>query len=86
MLKRPETLEDWVNYLAKEEFPVLSETMSRLGNIDDFVTDFSSEMSSIILQDPNMTARVLKMANSAYYNISRTKIIHSNPIFSPVFC
>ena len=74
MLKRPETLEDWVNYLAKEEFPVLSETMSRLGNLDDFVNDFSSEMSSIILQDPNMTARVLKMANSAYYNVSRTKI------------
>ena len=74
MLKRPETLEDWVNYLAKEEFPVLSETMSRLGSLDDFVNDFPSEMSSIILQDPNMTARVLKMANSAYYNVSRTKI------------
>ncbi len=74
MVKRPETLEEWVNYLAKEEFPVLSETMSRLGNLDDFVTDFASEMSSIILQDPNMTARVLKMANSAYYNVARTKI------------
>ena len=74
MLKRPETLDDWVDYLASEEFPVLSETMSRLGNLDDFVTDFPSEMSSIILQDPNMTARVLKMANSAYYNLSGTRI------------
>ena len=48
--------------------------MSRLGNLDDFVTDFPSEMSSIILQDPNMTARVLKMANSAYYNLSGKRI------------
>jgi len=74
MLPKLETLNDWVNYLANEEFPVLSETMSRLGSLDDFVTDFPSEMSSIILQDPNMTARVLKMANSAYYNLGRTKI------------
>lgn len=74
MLKRPETLDDWVDHLAAEEFPVLSETMSRLGSLDDFVTDFPSEMSSIILQDPNMTARVLKMANSAYYNLTGTKI------------
>ncbi len=74
MIRRPETLEDWINYLAEEEFPVLSETMSRLGNLDDFVNDFASEMASIILQDPNMTARVLKMANSAYYNVGLKKI------------
>lgn len=74
MIKQPETLNEWVNYLASEEFPVLSETMSRLGNLDDFVSDFPSEMSAIILQDPNMTTRVLKMANSAYYNLGRTKI------------
>ena len=74
MIKRPETLEDWINYLAEEEFPVLSETMSRLGSLDDFVADFPSEMASIILQDPNMTARVLKMANSAYYNVGLKKI------------
>ena len=74
MIRRPETLEEWVDYLADEEFPVLSETMSRLGNLDDFVNDFPSEMSSIILQDPNMTARVIKMANSAYYNVGGTKI------------
>jgi HD-like signal output (HDOD) protein len=74
MIKRPASLEEWVDYLADEQFPVLSATMSRLGNLDDFVTDFPSEMSSIILQDPNMTARVLKMANSAYYNVGNTKI------------
>jgi len=48
--------------------------MSRLGSLDDFVNDFASEMSSIILQDPNMTARVLKMANSAHYNVGLKKI------------
>lgn len=74
MIKRPQTLKEWVDYLADEEFPVLSETMSRLGNLDDFVADFPSEMSAIILQDPNMTARVLKMANSAYYNVGNTRI------------
>ena len=74
MIKRPETLKDWINYLAEEEFPVLSETMSRLGNLDDFVNDFSSEMASIILEAPNMTARVLKMANSAYYNVGLKKM------------
>ncbi len=74
MIRRPESIEEWINYLADEEFPVLSETMSRLGNLDDFVTDFPSEMASIILQDPNMTARVLKMANSAYYNVGLKKI------------
>ena len=74
MQKRPETLEEWVDYLAKEEFPVLSQTMHRMANIDDMVNDFSTEMASIILQDPNMTARVLKMANSAYYNVGLKRI------------
>jgi len=74
LIKRPNSLKEWINYLSEEEFPVLSETMSRIGNLDDFVHDFPSEMASIILQDPNMTARVLKMANSAYYNISSLKI------------
>jgi len=74
LIRRPESIDEWINYLADEEFPVLSQTMSRLGNLDDFVTDFASEMASIILQDPNMTARVLKMANSAYYNVGLKKI------------
>ena len=69
MQRSPKSLNDWINYLAEEEFPVLSETMNRIGNLDDNVNDFPSELASIILQDPNMTARVLKMANSAYYNI-----------------
>jgi HD-like signal output (HDOD) protein len=74
LIKRPKNLAEWINYLAEEEFPVLSKTMSRLGNLDDFVNDFSSEMAAIILQDPNMTARVLKMANSAHYNVGLKKI------------
>ncbi|PCJ48137.1 MAG: hypothetical protein COA74_09720 [Gammaproteobacteria bacterium] len=74
MIKRPESLKEWIDYLADEEFPVLSKTMSRLGSLDDFVNDFASEMASIILQDPNMTARVLKMANSAHYNVGLKKI------------
>jgi len=74
LIKRPETMKDWIDYLADEEFPVLSETMNRLGNLDDFVNDFASEMASIILQDPNMTARVLKMANNVYYNAGLKKI------------
>jgi len=74
VIKRPQGLDAWVNFLAEEQFPVLSETMSRLGSLDDFVHDFASEMSSIILQDPNMTARVLKMANSAHYNVGQKKI------------
>lgn len=74
MIKRPKTLKDWIDYLAKEQFPVLSQTMSRLGSLDDFVNDFASEMASIVLQDPNMTARVLQIANSAHYNVGLKKI------------
>jgi len=74
LIKRPENLKEWIDYLADEQFPVLSKTMSRLGNLDDFVNDLPSEMASIILQDPNMTARVLKMVNSAHYNVGLKKI------------
>ncbi len=74
MIQRPQNVKEWTDYLADEKFPVLSETMSRLGSLDDFVNDFASEMASIILQDPNMTARVLKMANSAHYNVGLKKI------------
>ncbi len=43
---------------------IISEILS-LSNRDD---SSSTKLSQIILRDPNLTARVLKIANSAYYN------------------
>jgi HD-like signal output (HDOD) protein len=61
-------LDFWVSKLSNQEMPILSRTVS-------YVTGFSqndkgsiSELAQGILGDASLTAKVLKLANSIYYN------------------
>jgi HD-like signal output (HDOD) protein len=67
-------LQKWVRKLADEEMPVFAQTV---GEINKILTneEFSSlSLARVILQDPSMTAKVLKLANSAFYNPGGTAI------------
>jgi HD-like signal output (HDOD) protein len=63
-----EHLDFWVNRLSKQEMPIFARTAQHITNV--VARDYSSvaELSRGILQDASMTARLLRMANSAYYN------------------
>jgi HD-like signal output (HDOD) protein len=66
--QHPDNLDHWVNRLSKQDMPIFARTAEHVTNV--VARDISSvaELSRGILQDASMTARLLRMANSAYYN------------------
>jgi len=57
----------WVKYLDKVELPLLSKTLSSICELSD--DDVSmSRMVDTVLNDADLTSRVIKIANSAFYN------------------
>jgi len=66
-------LNHWVNKLEDSDLPILGKTMDVLKSAEKFIDAHSSQLTETILKDPNMTASVLKLANSALY--SRNKKI-----------
>ena len=61
-------LEDWVRYLGEEEMPVFAHTARSIAAVSGKIDTPVAELSHLILQDSSMTARVLRLANSVYYN------------------
>ena len=70
----PEGLDAWVRRLGEEEFPMFAHTARSIASISSNDDRPTSELAQIILRDNTMTARVLKMANSVYYNPSGLRI------------
>lgn len=66
--KSPTTLAQWTEVLCLQDLPIFSKTAQNLyRNLDDDVKGVA-DLADIILQDPNLTAKLLKMSNSPYYN------------------
>lgn len=71
---QPQSLDEWVELLRVEEMPIFSSTAQNLYLSLDDRSKGAMDLAGIILQDPNLTAKVLKIGNSTYYNPSRHKI------------
>jgi len=72
--RNPQSLEEWAELLREEELPIFSNTAQKIYAALDDKKKGAMELASIILQDPNLTAKLLKVGNSPYYNPSRQKI------------
>ena len=70
----PQTLEQWTRVLCEQEMPIFSNTAHNIYNTLDDKNKGAMELASIILQDPNLTTKLLKLSNTLYYNPSRQKI------------
>ena len=73
-LQQPKSLEDWTELLRVDELPIFSNTAQNIYAALDDKKKGAMELASIILQDPNLTAKLLRIGNSSYYNPSRQKI------------
>lgn len=60
--------------LCTKELPIFSNTANNIYHSLDDEKKGAMELASIILQDPNLTAKLLKIANSPIYNPSKLKI------------
>jgi len=67
-------LEFWRRELAEHQMPVFAQTARTIVKRTSDDDSSATELSRLILQDVSMTARVLRMANSIYFNPGGGKI------------
>jgi HD-like signal output (HDOD) protein len=58
----------WINYLDKIELPVLSNTLKSICLVTESDKVKIEELVKVILNDADLTSKVLKLANSVCYN------------------
>lgn len=68
-------LHEWTHRLCNEEMPIFSNTALRIHDVLSDDKKGAMELASVILQDPNLTVKVLKISNSPNYNPARHKMI-----------
>ncbi len=68
MPKPPENKEDWLKLLKQISIPSFGRNIKLLSSDESYSKKHSSELARTILKDPNLTASVLKLANSAQFN------------------
>lgn len=70
----PQTLSEWTEWLRDQELPIFSHTVLRITQTLADENAHALELSNIILEDPGLTTKLLKLANSSYYNPSNQQM------------
>ncbi|MBK1694418.1 histidine kinase [Chromatium weissei] len=64
----PKNLDEWVALICEQEMPVFDMTARKVIAFTSNELAPISELANVILRDAALTARVLKLANSVFYN------------------
>ncbi|MCZ4305006.1 HDOD domain-containing protein [Zoogloeaceae bacterium G21618-S1] len=67
----PEGLSGWVAHIRDQEMPAFGSTVDGIRAIMDDDSASAGRLAAVILKDPAMTTKVLRLANSAYFNSAR---------------
>ena len=68
------TLDEWATRISQSELPAFGQTLHQVSALDGFILSHAAELTRVILRDPSMTARILKMANSVHFNPTQKKV------------
>jgi len=68
MPQTPNNKEAWLKLLKQTAIPSFSANIKTLSSVESYSSSHSSELARTILKDPNLTASVLKLANSVHFN------------------
>jgi len=71
----PQTLNEWTHLLCNEEMPIFSNTAIGIHDVLSDNRKGAMELASVILQDPNLTVKLLKISNTPHYNPYRHKMV-----------
>lgn len=74
VIAEPLTLNGWTHVLCNEEMPIFSNTALSIHEILSDDRKGAMELASVILQDPNLTVKLLKISNAPQYNPTRQKM------------
>ena len=69
-----EELELWVQRLSKNSMPLFAHTVQVIATTASRDDSSFSELAWSILEDPGLTAQVIKLSNSIYYNAASMRI------------
>lgn len=69
-----ENLDNWIERISENELPIFNYTVNAINDVVSKDATSTSDLSRIILRDANLTARVLRLANSASYNVTGSTI------------
>lgn len=75
VIAEPLTLDGWTHVLCNEEMPIFSNTALAIHDILNDDRKGAMDLASVILQDPNLTVKLLKISNTPQYNPSRQKMV-----------
>ena len=67
----------WVERIIRENMPIFSRTVQCVAGTASNENSSLSELAWVILEDPTLTAQVLKLANSMYYHPHSSKRINT---------
>lgn len=70
----PHALAEWLTHIRDQEMPALGATVALVKSITTDEKASTDKLAQVILQDAAMTAKVLKLANSAYFNPARQNV------------
>ncbi len=73
--EEPHSLNEWTHVLCNVEMPIFSNTALKIHDILNDHKKGATELASVILHDPNLTVKLLKISNTPHYNPSRQKIV-----------
>jgi len=69
-----EKLDNWVIRISSLEIPIFKGTLNSVASLTSKYTTSANELSRVILRDATLTARILRISNSYFYNPRGTKI------------
>lgn len=72
--REPSGLLEWMNHIREQDMPAFGATVAAVTSIASDDRASVSKLSQVILRDAAMTAKVLKLANSAFHNPARQSI------------
>lgn len=72
--REPRAPQDWVVHIREQEMPAFGATVAAVHRVTGDEQASAGRLAQVILQDAALTTKVLKLANSAYYNPTRQPI------------
>lgn len=72
--REPRAAQEWVVHIREQEMPAFGATVAAVHRVIDDEQASAGRLAQVILQDAALTTKVLKLANSAYYNPTRQPI------------
>lgn len=70
----PETPAEWIAHIREQDMPAFGATVAAVGSVTRDDKSSAGRLAQVILRDASLTTKVLKLANSAFYNSNQQAI------------